>query len=140
MVIYHIKGGIVLLSNNSEKILKALYKKEKDFEKLPNSKKNWNTSKTTYSEIRELLPNSSHISTAMIVKYLLEEKYIYNHISGKENTFNVQDLEKDDLKLVIGEKGISYLEQKKYVLIAKILPISISIVSLFVSIYTNFSS
>ncbi|PAH02821.1 hypothetical protein APV84_13260 [Staphylococcus aureus] len=76
----------------------------------------------------------------MIVKYLLEEKYIYNHISGKENTFNVQDLEKDDLKLVIGEKGISYLEQKKYVLIAKILPISISIVSLFVSIYTNFSS
>ncbi|WP_407810346.1 hypothetical protein [Staphylococcus aureus] len=129
-----------MLSKNSEKILSTLYNKEKDFEKLPDSKKNWNTSKTTYSEIRELLPNSSHISTAMIVKYLLEEKYIYNHISGKENTFNIQDLENDALKLVIGEKGISYLEHKKYVLIAKILPISISIVSLCVSIYANFSS
>lgn len=129
-----------MLSKNSEKILKALYKKEKNFENLPDSKKDWDTSKTLYSEIRTMLPNSSHISTAMIVKYLLEEKYIYNHIAGKENTFDIQNLENDDLKLVIGEKGISYLEHKKYVLIAKIIPISISIVSLIVSIYANFTS
>lgn len=129
-----------MLSKNSTTLLKKLHKKEKDFMKLSVSERDWNSSKTTYSEIREMFPDNSHISTAMIVKYLLEEKYIYNHISGKENTFDIEDLEADNLKIVIGEKGISYLEHKKYVLLAQILPISISIVSLCVSIYANFSS
>lgn len=74
----------------------------------------------------------------MILKYLLEEKFIYNHIAGKENTFDITDLEKDKLKLVIGEKGISYLEYKKYVLLSKIVPFATAILGLVISFYTLF--
>lgn len=127
-----------MLSKKSEEILKELYQKEKDFEKLPESEKEWNTSKTSYSEIRKMFPKSSHITTSMLVKYLLEERYIYNHIAGKENTFEIIKLETDNTKLVIGEKGISYLEHKKYVLLAKIIPISIALLSLVISILNFF--
>ncbi|OIJ29107.1 hypothetical protein BK821_12270 [Staphylococcus sp. LCT-H4] len=129
-----------MLSKKSEKILKELLQKEKDFEILPESEKELNTSKTSYSEIREMFPLSSHISTAMLVKYLLEEKYIYNHIGGKENTFEIKNLEMGTLKIVIGEKGISYLEHKKYVLMAKTIPLIIAALSFIFSIYTFITS
>lgn len=79
---------------------------------MPDDKKGYHSSKVTYSEIKDIFQQNSHISLSMILKYLLEEKFIYNHIVGRENTFDIKDLENDNLKLVIGEKGISYLEHK----------------------------
>ncbi|NHM74043.1 hypothetical protein G8Y85_01165 [Staphylococcus sp. 11007852] len=80
----------------------------------------------------------SHIALSMILKYLLEEKFIYNHITGKENIFDIKDLECNKTKFVIGEKGISYLENKKYVLLSKIIPITTAILGLVISFYNLF--
>lgn len=128
----------MVLSKKAEKILKKLRYKEKEFEKMPDDKKGYHSSKVTYSEIRGMFPKNSHISLSMILKYLLEEKFIYNHIAGKENTFDIEDLESDKLKLVIGEKGISYLENKKYVLFSKIIPLVTAILGLVISFYNLF--
>lgn len=117
-----------MLSKNSTKILKELKKKEIKYQKKENM-----TSKTSYHEIKELFPNHSFISISMILKYLMHEKYIYNHIAGKENNFDIKDVEKNTAMFVIGEKGLSYLENRKYVLMAKIIPIVISVISLIIS-------
>lgn len=119
-----------MLSKDSTKILKALKKKELDYQK--NKAK---TAKTSYDEIKELFPNYSYISISTTLKYLLNEKYIYNHIGGKENDFDIKDLTiKDGVMLVIGERGLSYLEHKKYVLMSKIIPITVSVISLIISL------
>ncbi|WP_449126119.1 hypothetical protein ACSAXG_11730 (plasmid) [Staphylococcus chromogenes] len=128
----------MVLSKNAEKILKKLRDREKEFEEMPDDKKGYDSSKVTYSEIKDMFPKNSHISLSMILKYLLEEKFIYNHIEGKENTFDIQELEKDKSKLVIGEKGISYLENKKYVLFSKIIPLVTAISGLGISLYNLF--
>lgn len=128
----------MVLSKKAEKILKKLRDKEKEFEEMPDDKKGYHSSKVTYSEIKGMFPKNSHISLSMILKYLLEEKFIYNHIAGKENSFDIQDLESDKLKLVIGEKGISYLENKKYVLFSKIIPLATAILGLVISFYNLF--
>lgn len=128
----------MVLSKKAEKILKKLRDKEKEFEEMPDDKKGYDSSKVTYSEINGMFPKNSHISLSMILKYLLEEKFIYNHIAGKENTFDIEDLESDKSKLVIGEKGISYLENKKYVLFSKIIPLATAILGLVISIYNLF--
>jgi len=123
----------MVLSKKAEKILRKLRDKEKEFEEMPNDKKGYHSSKVTYSEIKDMFPKNSHISLSMILKYLLEEKFIYNHIAGKENTFDIKDLENDNLKLVIGEKGISYLENKKFVFYSKIIPLATAIFGLVIS-------
>ncbi|MDG6522656.1 hypothetical protein QCD87_13305 [Staphylococcus aureus] len=128
----------MVLSKKSEKILRKLRDKEKEFEEMPDDKKGYHSSKVTYNEIKGMFPKNSHISLAMILKYLLEEKFIYNHIAGKENTFDIEDLENDKLKLVIGEKGISYLENKKYVLYSKIIPLATAVLGLAISFYNLF--
>lgn len=118
-----------MLSKNARKVLKELKKKEDKYQKNQS-----NSSKTSYDEIKLLFPNSSYISITMMLKYLLKEHYIYNHISGKENDFNIDDLVKQDkIMLVIGEKGVSYLEHQKFILMAKIIPITVSIISLLIS-------
>lgn len=119
-----------MLSKNSTKILKELKKKENNYQKNRTT-----TSKTSYDEIKKLFPNYSYISISTTLKYLLNEKYIYNHIGGKENDFDIEDLvKKDGVMLVIGEKGLSYLEHKKYVLMSKIIPITVSVISLIISL------
>ncbi|EZZ32306.1 TPA: hypothetical protein PJS98_002731 [Staphylococcus aureus] len=119
-----------MLSKSATKVLKKLKDKENSYQK-----KQSNTAKMSYDEIKLLFPNRSYISLTMLLKYLLHEHYIYNHISGKESDFDIDDLiRKDKIKLVIGEKGISYLEHRKFVLMAKIIPMVISGISLLLSI------
>ena len=67
-----------MLSKNDTKILKALKKKEDKYQKNQSD-----SSKTSYDEVKLLFPNSSYISITMMLKYLLKEHYIYNHIPGK---------------------------------------------------------
>jgi len=118
-----------MLSKNATKILKELKKKEDKYQRNQSD-----SSKTSYDEVKLLFPNSSYISITMMLKYLLKEHYIYNHIPGKENDFDIDDLVKQSkIMLVIGEKGASYLEHQKFVLMAKIIPITVSIISLLIS-------
>lgn len=118
-----------MLSKNATKILKELKKREDKYQRNQSD-----SSKTSYDEVKLLFPNSSYISITMMLKYLLKEHYIYNHIPGKENDFDIDDLVKQGkIMLVIGEKGASYLEHQKFVLMAKIIPITVSIISLLIS-------
>lgn len=87
-------------------------------------------------QIKNMFPNDSYASVAMIIKFLLEESYIHTDIVGSKNTFDIDALDNGNYKLIIGEKGITYLEQKNYVLFAKIVPLIISIVSFIISILT----
>lgn len=120
----------MMLSKNATKILKELNRKESEYQK-----KKIDSSKTSYDEVKALFPNSSYISITMMLRYLLKEHYIYNHLSGKENDFDIDDLVKEGkVMLVIGEKGVSYLEYKKFVLMAQIIPITVSLISLGISI------
>ncbi|MDW4320422.1 hypothetical protein QI119_12655 [Staphylococcus saprophyticus] len=128
----------MILSKTAKKILKKLRAREKEFAKMPKQKRDVDSSKVTYKEIKSMFPNTSHIVVSMTIKYLLEENFIYNHIDGKENTFEIQEAEKGNSKFVIGEKGIAYLEQIKYILLAKIIPICIAFLSLIISCITFF--
>ncbi len=124
----------MILSKTANKILKELKNKEKYFSNLCIENRDVNSSKLTYKEIKDKFPDTSHIVISMTVKYLLEEKFIFNHTAGKESTFDIEDAEKGDSQYVIGEKGIAYLEQKKFILFAKIVPTVISFVSLMISV------
>lgn len=126
----------MLLSKKSNKILKALYKKEREYNKLPENEKDFDYAKLTYMQIKEMFPKDSYVSVTMAIKFLLEENYINNHIVGSENKFDISSLENGRHKLVLSEKGAKYLEQKNYVLFAKIVPLIISIVSFIISILT----
>lgn len=122
-----------MLSKDSEKILKMLKKQKEEYRD-----QNKESSKVSYTEIKECFPQDSYISITMILKYLLDERYIYNHIEGKEHHIEIDHINSNLVKLVIGEKGIAYLEQKKYRLFAKIIPLTVSIISLLISICNLF--
>lgn len=120
------------LSAEATKVLKILKKQEKKFKK---DKKNNETAKMSYFNIKEeLFPENSYIKVSMLLKYLLEERYIYNHIEDKESEIRTRDLETNNVYLVIGEKGINYLNKRYFTLIAKTLPLLFSLISLIISI------
>ena len=119
-----------MLSKDAEKILKILKEQDDKYQK-----KEKDTSKLSYDEIKEDFPSSSCIRITMILKYLLEERYVYNHIEGREHEITIKDIENNNLKLVIGEKGFSYLQYKKYRLLAQIIPLTVSVISLLLAIF-----
>lgn len=122
----------MILSKNSEKLLKSLNSKRKEYEK---GNKNTHIVIFKFSDIKKIFPNQSSISLRGLLNYLLKEKNIYNNIDGKENFISVYDVDEDNMKIFIGEKGIAYLKHKKYILLSKIIPICISVLSLAVSIF-----
>lgn len=125
-----------MLSKDSEKILKELKKQQKNYQEK--EVKEGETSKLSYDAIKDLFPGYSHVQVIMFLKYLLEERYIYNHIDGKEHHFGTEELENGSVEIVIGERGIAYLENKKYRLLAKTIPLSVSVISLVISLINLF--
>lgn len=127
-----------MLSKDSEKVLKILKEQDKKYRKKGTELKGNETSKVSYGDIKEKFPDRSFIMVTILLKYLLEERYIYNHIEGKEHVIEIDDLSSKNVKLVIGEKGYAYLQHKKYRLLAQIIPLVISIFSLLISLIALF--
>lgn len=127
-----------MLSKDSEKVLKILKEQDKKYRKKGTKLKGNGTSKVSYGDIKEKFPDRSFIMVTILLKYLLEERYIYNHIEGKEHVIEIDDLSSKNVKLVIGEKGYAYLQHKKYRLLAQIIPLVISIFSLLISLIALF--
>ncbi|PIC77993.1 hypothetical protein CSV74_00250 [Sporosarcina sp. P19] len=125
-----------MLSKDSEKILKELKKQQKNYREK--EAKEGETSKLSYDEIKDLFPGYAHIQVIMFLKYLLEERYIYNHLDGKEHHFGTKELQNGSVQIVIGERGVAYLENKKYMLLAKTIPVSVSVISLIISLINLF--
>ncbi|MEB7723403.1 hypothetical protein [Mammaliicoccus fleurettii] len=119
-----------MLSKSAEIILKHLYKKEVNFE--ASSNKENETAMLSMDEIKSLLPDSSHIHVNQTLTYLLSEKYIFNRLINYP--YKLYDKDFSLNKFVIGDKGISYLKNKKYKLAAQILPIVFSVVGIAISI------
>lgn len=119
-----------MLSKNAEIILKHLYEKEMDFEESSDKKKE--TAMLSMEEIKELFPNSSHIHVNQTLTFLLTEKYIFNRLINYP--YKIYDIDFSLNKFVIGDKGISYLKNKKYRLGAVILPLVFSAIGIIISI------
>ncbi|MEX6218568.1 hypothetical protein CD117_04140 [Mammaliicoccus sciuri] len=119
-----------MLSKNAEIILKHLYEKEMDFEESSDKKKE--TAMLSMEEIKELFPNSSHIHVNQTLTFLLTEKYIFNRLINYP--YKIYDKDFSLNKFVIGDKGISYLKNKKYRLGAVILPLVFSAIGIIISI------
>lgn len=127
-----------MLSKDSEKILKILKEQDNKYRMKGKELKEDETSKVSYDNIKEKFPDRSYIMVIMLLKYLLEERYIYNHIEGKEHVIEIDDLSSKNVKLVIGEKGYAYLQHKKYRMLAQIIPLIVSALSLLISILSLF--
>ena len=127
-----------MLSKDSEKVLKILKEQDKKYRKKGTKLKGNETSKVSYGDIKEKFPDRSFIMVTILLKYLLDERYIYNHIEGKEHVIEIDDLSSKNVELVIGEKGYAYLQHKKYRLLAQIIPLVISIFSLLISLIALF--
>lgn len=119
-----------MLSKNAEIILKHLYEKEMDFEESSDKKNE--TAMLSMGEIKELFPNSSHIHVNQTLTFLLTEKYILNRLINYP--YKIYDKDFSLNKFVIGDKGISYLKNKKYRLGAVILPLVFSAIGIIISI------
>ncbi|MDT0694744.1 hypothetical protein [Mammaliicoccus sciuri] len=119
-----------MLSKNAEIILKHLYEKEMDFEESSDKKKE--TAMLSMEELKELFPNSSHIHVNQTLTFLLTEKYIFNRLINYP--YKIYDKDFSLNKFVIGDKGISYLKNKKYRLGAVILPLVFSAIGIIISI------
>lgn len=122
---------VVILSKDSKIILKTLSNQEKSF-----MKKRVSTAKVSYDGIKSLFPNKSHMLIITTLQYLLEERYIYNHLAKSPNYLDHDNIEKS--MIAIGEKGIAYLKNAKYRLLTQIIPLSFSAISLIVSILNLF--
>lgn len=125
-----------MLSKDSEKILKML--REQNINYREQEVKEGETSKLSYGEIKDYFPEYSYISVILMLSYLLEERYIYNHIAGKEHVLDLEDLKSGLIELVIGDRGVAYLENKKYRLLAQIIPLSVAVISLVISVINLF--
>ncbi|WP_239723678.1 hypothetical protein [Mammaliicoccus sp. A-M4] len=119
-----------MLSKNAEIILKHLYEKEMKFE--DSSDKKNETAMVSMDEIKDLFPNSSDIHVNQTLTYLLSEKYIFNRLINYP--YKIYDKDFSLNKFVIGDKGISYLKNKKYRLGAVILPLVFSAIGIIISI------
>ncbi|WP_239748345.1 hypothetical protein [Mammaliicoccus sp. A-M2] len=119
-----------MLSKNAEIILKHLYEKEMKFE--DSSDKKNETAMVSMDEIKDLFPNSSDIHVNQTLTYLLSEKYIFNRLINYP--YEIYDKAFSFNKFVIGDKGISYLKNKKYRLGAVILPLVFSAIGIIISI------
>lgn len=122
------------LSKNSEKLLKALDSKRKEYQRKKGMKDRYIVT-VDVDYIKKTIPNESPISLRGLLNYLLKEKFIYNNIKNNESFITLEDFETNNIQIFIGEKGIAYLNHKKYILLSKIIPICISVLSLIVSIF-----
>ncbi|WP_436885989.1 hypothetical protein [Mammaliicoccus sciuri] len=124
----------MVLSKNSEKVLKALESKRKEYQRKKGVKDRYIVI-VDINYIKKILPNESPVSLRGLLNYLLKEKFIYNNIANNESFITLSDFEENNVQIFIGEKGIAYLNHKKYILLSKIIPICISVLSLIVSIF-----
>ncbi len=124
----------MVLSKNSEKVLKALDSKRKEYQREKGMKDPYVVT-VQIEYIKKILPNESSVSLRGLLNYLLKEKFIYNNIDNNESFITFSDFETSNVQIFIGEKGIAYLNHKKYILLSKIIPICISVLSLIVSIF-----
>ncbi|MCG2069276.1 hypothetical protein K4U78_10935 [Staphylococcus epidermidis] len=132
-----------MLSKNAEKLLKKLNTRKKEY--LTNdgdSGKNLSVFYTVlkFSDVEKLFKDETSISLHALLNYLLKENYIYNNVSryrGKSKDYiTKEDIDKDMVQIFIGEKGIVYLNHKKYILLSKIIPICTAVLSLIISLIT----
>ncbi|MBM0772946.1 hypothetical protein [Staphylococcus epidermidis] len=132
-----------MLSKNAEKLLKELNTRKKEY--LKNNKDSEKKSKKYYtvlnfSDIKELFEDETDISLYALLNYLLMENYIYNNVSNylekPKDYITKEDVDKDMVQILIGEKGIVYLNHKKYILLSKIIPICTAVLSLIISLIT----
>lgn len=127
-----------MLSKDSEEILKILKEQDEKYKEKGAELNQNETSKVSYRDIKEVFSDRSFITVNMLLKYLLEERYVYNHIEGKEHVININDLSSNNVQLVLGEKGYAYLQHKNYRLFAQIIPLIVSVFSLLISIFNLF--
>lgn len=132
-----------MLSKNAEKLLKKLNTRKKEY--LTNdgdSGKNLSVFYTVlkFSDVEKLFKDETSFSLHALLNYLLKENYIYNNVSryrGKSKDYiTKEDIDKDMVQIFIGEKGIVYLNHKKYILLSKIIPICTAVLSLIISLIT----
>lgn len=55
-------------------------------------------------------------------------------MENREHVLTIDDIQNRNAKFVIGGKGTAYLKNKKYKMMAVIMPLSLSIVSLIISL------
>lgn len=137
-MLYYERINYMILSKNAEIILKELNEKSNEFKSKKNTKDYVSPfyAVFSFSDIQKLLPQESYISLRGLLNYLLKEKYIYNNIQNKEDYISHRDVDEDNVQIFIGEKGIAYLNQKKYVLLAKVIPLFTASLSLLLSLIT----
>lgn len=132
-----------MLSKNAEKLLKKLNTRKKEY--LTNdgdSEEDLSVFYTVlkFSDVEKLFKDETSISLNGLLNYLLKENYIYNNASRyrekPKDYITKEDIDQDMVQIFIGEKGIVYLNHKKYILLSKIIPICTAVLSLIISLIT----
>lgn len=91
-------------------------------------------SQCTFNEFKSKFEKYPFSSVSSTLKFLLDEKYIMTNRAGKEYELDITQVNNNNYRFIITDKGRYYLENLTYMKMSKYLPLSISVLSFIISL------